>query len=100
MGNNKAEVPATGALANYPRMAGVSVGVPSVAAPSGVASTHGVAFPAMAVPNPTTPLGAFLTQTPLPAGQLHTLAMNTLREKSRLCPSLSSKVVLQPPSLG
>ena len=71
-------------LPTTPCMAGVSVGVPSVAAPSGVASTHGAAFPAMAVPNPTTPLGAFPTQTPLPAGQPHTGDEYFKREKSPL----------------
>ena len=40
-----------------PLLAGVSTGVPSVAPISGVAM----------VPNPSTPLGAFPTQTPLPA---------------------------------
>ena len=71
-------------LPTTPCMAGVSVGVPSVAAPSGVASTHGAAFPAMAVPNPTTPLGAFPTQTPLPAGQPTTGDEYFKREKSPL----------------
>ena len=50
-----------------PLLAGASTGVPSVAPVSGVASTHGAALPAMMVPNPSTPLGAFPTQTPLPA---------------------------------
>ena len=55
-----------------PLLAAVSTGVPSVAPVSGVASTHGAALPAMMVPNPSTPLGAFPTQTPLPAHpQLH-----------------------------
>ena len=71
-------------LPTTPCVAGVSVGVPSVAAPSGVASTHGAAFPAMAVPNPTTPLGAFPTQTPLPAGQPTTGDEYFKREKSPL----------------
>ena len=71
-------------LPTTPCMTGVSVGVPSVAAPSGVASTHGAAFPAMAVPNPTTPLGAFPTQTPLRAGQPHTGDEYFKREKSPL----------------
>ena len=69
-------------LPGTPCMSGVSAGVPSVAAPSGVASTHGAAFPAMAVPNPTTPLGAF--QAPLPAGQPPTGDEYFKREKSPL----------------
>ena len=39
-------------------MAGASAGVPTVGAPSAVASTHGAALPAMMVQNPTMPLGS------------------------------------------
>ena len=52
-------------LPQTPLMTGVSTGVPSAVPPSGVASTHGAALPAMMVPNPSTPLGAFPGQPPL-----------------------------------
>ena len=76
-------------LPTTPCMAGVSVGVPSVAAPSGVASTHGAAFPAMAVPNPTTPLGAFSSS--FASWAATTQAMSTSREKKSPLPKLVIK---------
>ena len=56
----------------------------SVAPASGVASTHSAALPAMMVPNPSTPLGAFPTQSPLPAYPQLPADEHFKREKSPL----------------
>ena len=57
---------------------------------SGVASAHGAALPAMMVPNPSTPLGAYPTQTPLPAHPQLPADEYFKREKSPL-----SKLVIK-----
>ena len=77
-------------------VAGTSTGVPTVAAPSAVASTHGAALLAMMVQNPTTPLGALPTQ-PLLQSYPHTLPADECfkREKTAL-PKLAVKAADSP----
>ena len=58
--------------------------------PSGVASTHGAALPAMMVPNPSTPLGAFPGQPPLQTSPQLPADEYFKREKSPL-PKLTIK---------
>ena len=78
-------------LPQTPLVAGASTGVPTVAAPSAVASTHGAALPAMMVQNPTTPLGALPSQ-PLLQSYPQTLPADEYfkREKTAL-PKLAVK---------
>ena len=77
--------------AQTPLVAGASTGVPTAAAPSAVASTHGAALPAMMVQNPTTPLGALPSQ-PLLQSYPQTLPADEYfkREKTAL-PKLAVK---------
>ena len=77
-------------LPQTPVMTGVSTGVPSAVPPSGVASTHGAALPAMMVPNPSTPLGAFPGQSPLQTSPQLPADEYFKREKSPL-PKLTIK---------
>ena len=87
-------------LLQTPVMTGVSTGVPSAAPPSGVASTHGAALPAMMVPNPSTPLGGFSGTISFANFSATPCRWSISREKSLLCPSSPSKVEMQPPSPG
>ena len=77
-------------LPQTPVMTGVSTGVPSAVPPSGVASTFGAALPAMMVPNPSTPLGAFPGQSPLQTSPQLPADEYFKREKSPL-PKLTIK---------
>ena len=74
-------------LPQTPLVAGASTGVPTVAAPSAVASTHGAALPAMMVQNPTAPLGALPSQPLCNLIRKLYLPMNISRGKRRLYPS-------------